>query len=142
MPCRSDYMDPSQAESDSRDTAQLILFVHKKLGSNSAPPKWVKTVADQVYGNPARLNELVVMLCGLCSNMTTQQQSDIIYNGRDSNSRKLADWWDKHEAADKQRREEEQLKASLEAIAKEVTSVLTKDQLELLVQAVNLRILK
>jgi hypothetical protein len=35
--------------------------------------------------------------------MTPEQENRIVYNGRDPMSRRLADWWERHEEIDRQR---------------------------------------
>ena len=50
-------------------------------------------------------------LCELCK----EAPDKIIYNGRDPQARKLADWWDEHKKSD------------LERLAKEKEEALSKD---------------
>lgn len=59
--------------------------------------------AEAFYGDESKLNGMVVALCSIISGMTEEQKSKIVYDGRDPVARKLADWWDRHEAEDKAR---------------------------------------
>lgn len=102
MPCNCDYMEPSKAEKDSKETANLLVFVLTSL--NEEVPAWVKDVVDSTYGNPSKLNDLVVLLCEkLTSIDNTDVGNAIIYDGRNKTSRRLADWWERHVEADKKR---------------------------------------
>lgn len=101
MPCNGEYLNPTESEANSRLAAELIIYVRKSL--KKSIPKFVTETASSVYGAPSRLNELVSMLCTMCSNMSEAKQDRIIYNGRNSTARKLADWWEVHQEADKER---------------------------------------
>ena len=101
MPCRSDYMNPTRAELDSKETAMLIHFVNQQLGKSTE--RWIIQAENSDYGNVQKKNDLVVMLCDLCKNMTQDQEDSIIYNARDPISRQLADWWERHLEADRKR---------------------------------------
>ena len=107
MPCNSDYMNPNEREEQNRLMCKLIIFVHKSLGIK--PKKDVgdalKEGAASIYGS-SEIGEdaLANMLCNLCTNDLSE---DFIYNGRDKNCRKLAEWWDRHKEADKKRKKAE-----------------------------------
>jgi len=116
MPCNCDYMEPSESEFQSQLTCQHIQYVLKTL--DRPVPQWIKDAAKNSYGNPSRLNEAVVTLCDLCHELTTEQEGAIIYDGRNPRARALADWWDRHKAADKARKKKErEEKNKLKAIA-------------------------
>lgn len=118
MPCNSDYMQPNQAESNSRKIADMIVFLSFRLPEdrfdhalemfNTDYNVIVEASKDQ-YGNPESLNEFTQILCKLCSDMTQQEQENFIYAGRIPESRRLADWWDEHQKADRQREINEEL---------------------------------
>ena len=66
-------------------------------------PKEYKEAAESYYPNTKLLNEMVVDLCSTIRQMTDEQRDKIIYDGRNSDARKLADWWDEHKKADEAR---------------------------------------
>lgn len=111
MPCRSDYMDPNEAEKDSREVCNHILYVHeqlKKLPEHTfVVPEWVRSGAAAMYGAPNKLEEATQILCGLCRGMDYEIQGYVIYDGRSNQARKLADWWDEHQKADLARERKE-----------------------------------
>lgn len=99
MPCNSDYMEPTRAEENSRETAKLLLYVYKKLGRQPYPIYLVEA-ANTRYGNPSKLNDMVVELCRVLRSIRKDDFERIVYNARSKESRALADWWEDHEAAD------------------------------------------
>lgn len=98
-------MEPSRHEKESRLAAQLLIYALPLAGGGV--PQWVIPVAQDLYGDPHRLNELTVMLCSLCRGLSEDDKNRIIYDGRNSDARKLADWWDEHQEADRIREQKE-----------------------------------
>lgn len=98
MPCNSEYMNPSQAEQNSKEVCGLLIYLSNKVGKTV--PSWVGAAASNTYGNPRRLDEATQMLCALCQ----ESGDEVIYNDiRDPMCRRLADWWEEHKAADRAR---------------------------------------
>ena len=130
MPCNSNYMEPTLAEVNSKQVAVNLVYVCNMIGAT--PPSKVVNAAASMYGDWRILDEMVVRLCGLISEMTDEDQSRIIYNGRNAEARKLAMWWDEHKAADL-RRGEEEVAAAIQSQDKEAAlSKLTPYEKELL----------
>lgn len=105
MPCRSDYLEATQLEKDSRRFCDLLCYVMERLGK--IPPDWAVKAKDEYYGNAAKVNDAAVKLCALIRQMSPEQLNAIVYDGRSARARKLADFWDAHEEADKRREAEE-----------------------------------
>ena len=101
MPCNSDYMEPNAIEKNTKQTAQNLVYVYKSLGKDI--PKAYKEAAESYYPNTKLLNEMVVHLCSILRQMPHDEMDKIVYDGRNSNARKLADWWDEHKKADEAR---------------------------------------
>lgn len=101
MACNAEYMRPSDVEVNSKTVCQLLVFLSDKI--NRDIPEWVHKAANDMYGTPKRLDEATQMLCAMC------QDADeaVIYDARDPMCRKLADWWEEHQAADRQREKAE-----------------------------------
>jgi uncharacterized protein YwgA len=123
-------MEPRFEEKDSRETAQHLVFVHKKLGE----PVSIKyaEAADNYYGNPSLLNEMVVKLCAIISGFTDEQLSSIVYDGRNKKSRELATWWERHVKADAERLAEEAAEKKKQKLIESAKKKLTKAELEAL----------
>lgn len=102
MPCNSDYMEPNDAEVNSRDICEHIVYLQAHIGFDI--PDWVKIGAADYYGAPTRIDEATEMLCQICGNLEKNAPGvadELIYNGRRREARRLADWWDEHKEADR-----------------------------------------
>lgn len=123
MPCNSQYMEPTEQEKESKKVAGMLLRLreagidpmiedHKendlKLFDNK---NYLKKVANDPYGDKDQCDALTAQLCATCHylemNETTKAQ-ELIYDGRDREARKLADWWEDHQEYDKKKQEEEE----------------------------------
>src|SRR5688500_5664064 len=101
MPCRSDYLEAQGAEVSSREAAQHLVYLLTALGQ--PVPDKIKETADNYYGNSGQLEALVIMLCAMLGALSEEKINELVYNGRKREARELADWWDKHQEADKVR---------------------------------------
>ena len=126
MPCDSSHMEPTGKERQSKQAAELIVYVANMLcctGKQTVIPSWIRDAAESIYGSSHKVDNLFQILCEMCSKMSTKEQGQIMYDGRNPMARCLADWWDRHQAADvkredaaKKEREHEELRQS--ALAK------------------------
>lgn len=108
MPCDASYMEPTQREKNSKLVARLLIYVLDFLQPDQSDERVdMLNIAQSQYGDPGRLDELTARLCSLCHEMSDDQKNSIIYNGHSPNARRLADWWDEHQEADRQRVERE-----------------------------------
>ena len=105
MPCKSDYLDPNQTEIDRKEVSELIVYIDKKLGLKT-PAKIIKASTD-AYGRDVDLDEIVASLCSKISSLDKKQTEEIVYNAKNKTSRRLADWWEEHQEADKKRLKKE-----------------------------------
>ena len=102
MPCRSDYMEPTHRERLLRETAQLYSYVLTETGQRV--PEAVTDAARNLYCG----TDYVSHLCEQLTNMDSNTRHRVVYNAHDKTSRQLADWWERHLAADQQRLAQEQ----------------------------------
>lgn len=102
MPCNSDYLNPTQRELEMREAAILLVWACQQIGR--IPPGFAVKEAKNIYAKDERsVTELYALLRAL-------SQHDIellVYNARDKMSRKLADWWEDHQEADRKREKKE-----------------------------------
>ncbi len=122
MGCNSDHMNPTNKEKDSKEACQHIVYLYKKRGDS--PPQWAEEGAESCYGSSKSLNEVAYVLCQMCK----ETSEDVIYNGRDPKARKLADWWDSHQEADRKRIAKEDEVTRKEELKKKTLAKLTKDE--------------
>lgn len=101
MPCNSDYMNPTEKEKQLQETAQLLLFVLKRL--RQAPDKKLTAAANDMYCR----TDYVRQLCKVLTNLSEKDKKAIIYDAYNKTSRQLADWWERHQAADRKRKQVE-----------------------------------
>lgn len=97
MPCNSDYMNPTKKELRLKETAEFLVFVRKKTGRHV--DKKLRETSEAIYPKIDYVSEL----CYEIGNLSEDMLDAVVYNGRDKRSRKLADWWEEHQKADKQR---------------------------------------
>jgi len=105
MGCRSDYMEPSQREKESKLVCTLLKYLLHSMGQ-SVPARITKA-AEETYGEVFHLDQDTDLLCSLCKEMSDEQAAKHLYDGRNAEARRLADWWDHHQEADRKREEVE-----------------------------------
>lgn len=112
MPCRSDYMEPNGKEKRLQETAQLLAYVITRC-SEEGIAHGVSNVTRVVTAakNPYCSQDYVPTLCALLRRLPNEVFARTVYNAHDPMSRKLATWWEEHEAADEARREKEAIAA-------------------------------
>ena len=97
MPCNCDHLEATHAERDSKEVCEHLKYLGERLVK--AMPHWVMEGAKDYYGAVSHLEEGTIMLCELCQ----ECPEEIIYNARDRRARRLADWWEEHQEADRVR---------------------------------------
>lgn len=117
MPCRCDYLEPSEREIESKRVAELLLFLENSSKDfvSGFDKKTLKSISSDPYGGLKYLDKMVAALCSICSSMTEEQRNKYIYDGRIKECRDIADWWEKHQEADRKRLIEERRKAKAKA---------------------------
>ena len=123
MPCNSDYLNPTQDELNKILVSKLIRYVDRKL-EEKTPNKIIKVSRD-VYGKGVDLNIIVPALCSKLKSLSNEQKEEIIYNAKDKTSRDLADWWEEHQNADKERKKLEKEEKNKKSLVSNALSKLT-----------------
>lgn len=127
MPCRSDYMEQTNSEKRFQETTELLVWVMHSL--HMTPP--YKYVTNNTYYS--KNVGQVEALCEFLRNLKDTPAFDrIVYNARDPMSRRLATWWEEHEAEDQKRERAEANEIADVAIFAKLTSNLTDDQKRIL----------
>ena len=130
MPCNCDHMEPTEHERESRKLCKLIVYVYK--AQHHVAPVWIQEGAKDVYGKSSQVHFLTETLCKLCTDMKPEERLKIIYNGTDADSRKLADWWDAHKAADAQKLKDAKWRAHQQRVKDGALAKLTKAERKVL----------
>ena len=105
MPCNGDYMEPSQEEENTRETARHLRYVLTALGK--PVPKFVEDATCAGYRGFGQLNPLVVRLCTEIREMPDSVRESLVYDAHSAPARALATWWEKHLDADRIRLKQE-----------------------------------
>lgn len=121
MPCNSDYLEPTVREREHQRAANLLVYSLTEMGCKV--PNWIKHEAGNIYAGDSRL---LPMLCELVSGMSCADRERVVYNARDGRSRDLANWWERHLEADRQRIRDEQLKAERDSLKASGLAKLTR----------------
>ena len=130
MPCNSDYMDPTVRESNSREVAILLVYVSGALEINCDPR--VVQAANHLYGNTDLLDQMTADLCTLCNGLSEEEADKVIYDGRNYQARRLANWWDAHQEADRKRLEKEDAERRQKLAKEAVLAKLSPEDREIL----------
>jgi len=94
VPCQAE--NPSKHESEMNRVCQLLLYVQSK-NPGMILPNWVRKNAHDCYPDTSKLNHATSTLCDVCTMMSDHDKAWIIYNGREREARRLADWWEEHQ---------------------------------------------
>jgi hypothetical protein len=127
-------MEPGEHEIRSKETAKLLVYVNKQLGKKT--PTEIRQAATNMYGNPSILNDMVVELCATLNSLDDTGRDSIVYNAKDNTARKLADWWEEHEEADRKRIAKEKKEEQKNSLAELAKSKLTKEEFAALKQSI------
>jgi len=112
-------MDPTQKQRLLQETAQLYEYALFEMNLNV--PADVKAAAKDIYCR----KDFVPQLCELLTVMNELHKQRIVYNAYSSMSRKLANWWEKHQEADRKRIFEEDLQKMQDAVRTKALAKLT-----------------
>lgn len=106
MPYNTEYMEPTVAERQLREAAKHLVYLSNAMGLNIHES--TRAAAADIYGGQDGLGDRrVAHLCRTLQNMSEEELSKHVYDGRKPQARRLADWWDEHQREDWKRREAE-----------------------------------
>lgn len=128
MPCNSDYLQSTDKELQLQRTAKLLVYVYKNIDVKI--PKWVGVASREVY---CREERTVPLLCAaVTALLKVDKDHPVVYDAKSKEARDLADWWDAHLEADKQRvaaeRRKKRSDSSMAKLLKKPMASLTKDE--------------
>ena len=101
MPCRSDYLDPSDYEKSISETVSSLIYLTNELGQTNT--KEMAEAYKKSYFSKEEGDKWVAMLCAKIRTLSPEQLESIVFNAHSKKARKLADWWEDHEKADNKR---------------------------------------
>ena len=104
MPCNSDYMQPTAFELKVIETAKLLSYVLS--ATNREVPGPIVELASGTRNraiDKAIGDQVVAALCGEMDALTPLTREKLVYHTRTREARRLADWYEEHQAADRER---------------------------------------
>ena len=105
MPCRSDYLCVSGAEAESKRVCEFLVYLYDKIKEPIEP--WIRSAAEEYYGDIKRLDKATAMLCLCCRSFSPEEVESYIYDAHSKIARELAGWWERHQDWDSRRVKEE-----------------------------------
>lgn len=131
MGCRSDYMEPTERETESKRVCQLLkyIFVAADIKAPAFVVERVEKGSIAEYGNVSSLDTDTELLCGLLRTLPDDKAATVLYDGRNPEARKLADWWEHHQAADAKREADEEQERQNETLRQQAISKLTPEEI-------------
>ena len=123
MPCKTE--EPSPIQQEGQLVGELLLYVYYMLGIK--PSATSITISKEYFAKTSDVHSAVEELCTLLRNLNNTCVEDyekIVYNAKSKNSRRLADWWEKHQEMDARRIEQElqaEKQRSVDYILKKLT---------------------
>jgi hypothetical protein len=85
------------------------LLPAQRIGQKANITKEMKKANGEYYGNEPEVDNWTALLCSTITNMTDVEKNSHIYDGKKPRARALADWWERHQAWDKEREVQEQI---------------------------------
>jgi len=101
-------MEVTAREEESRLVAGHLCYLFNALGQKANVTKEMQKAKDEYYGNLPEVDNWTVILCKTIRGMTDAEKDSYIYDGKNAKARALADWWERHQQWDKERKAQEQ----------------------------------
>jgi hypothetical protein len=102
-------------------TAELLVYLRQQVGQDVNGS--IHADAQNYYGGADYTRDL----CEILRSLSESDVDKIVYNARNAMARKLADWWEEHQEADRKREAKEAEEAKKEAIRKEALATLSDE---------------
>ena len=130
MPCNCDHMAPCEWESAGTESAGFAAYALKKL-KRPVDARLTKISVD-IYPTKEDADYAVSTLCSLMQGLSKRDLNKVAYDAKCKTSRRLADWWERHQEDDKERLAEVLRKRMTKAARASALKKLTAYERELL----------
>lgn len=116
MPCRSDYMEPTARERESRRCVKNLLWLTKKVGDPI--PEGLKAATEDIYGT-WMFHDPIIELCAYIRKIGEDKLEEIVAkNLRSIRATDTMRFWNEHKAADRKREKRERAEIRRQAKAR------------------------
>jgi len=122
-------MHASEHESESKKVAEFLVYLGSELGIKM--PSRVTKAASSYYGDKSMVHSMTADLCKMISELSELHLDEYVY-GRTRIARRLADWWDDHQEADKVKAQAVSHEAAQDQLRLSARNKLTDDEREAL----------
>jgi hypothetical protein len=126
MGCRSDYMEPTGYEEQIKDTVNHLVYLYSVI-EKPRTAALIKASKD-IYFDTSEGDRWVAELCSELRKLDAETFDKVVYNAKVPESRRLADWWEEHEAADNARISAELAKAAKKELRDVALAKLTEEE--------------
>lgn len=129
MPCNSDHMEQRPDEAALQKAGELLLFVVNELGERGSD-QHILASALHSDGREYYAKDVgqVEALCKALTEMPEADREAIVYNAHSKESRRLANWWERHQEVDRKREELEGAAARKAALRESARAKLNADE--------------
>ena len=113
MPCHGPNEEQSRTMEHGQKLCKLIIGLNHMSGAKILTGEELDLISTYSDGymkwNYKRdwFDKLTALLCKKIEDLTEEEKDKYLYDGKNSTSRKLADWWEKHQELDRERLIEE-----------------------------------
>ncbi|MBU1269832.1 MAG: hypothetical protein KKA06_04155, partial [Nanoarchaeota archaeon] len=114
-----------------------ICYIYKAIKKQI--PEWIKDTADDTYGDTNRLKKSEKLLIDCVSKFSKEELDKYVYNGRNKDARKLADWWDSHQKRKKKKGLKEKQDKKEMDIIKSALGKLRKEEVIIIKKYMNMK---
>lgn len=104
MPLYDTDLTQTQAEKERMKASQMLMALNLKLGKKN--PTWLIQASEDYYCEETKT---FPALYQTITSLSEDQLNKLVYNGRDPEARKLADWFDTYQASEAKRIENEKV---------------------------------
>lgn len=119
-------MEPTALEANKVQVSRLLCHVAAQTsGLDELPNVYIKA-SKSSYGEGVDLNKATALLCSKIRKMSKMLKDSIVYDPYSKLSRELANWWEEHQVADKERETMEKQKIAKAALRRTALAKLTE----------------
>jgi len=132
MPCNSNYLNPTNLESETRKVIDMYLWLESNF--KGIPDRKASKVEKNstIYFSKSESDYFINLLCKRCTELAKRNQLDSLLNKANRMSRNLANWWEDHQEADEIRKDLEKKKKQDEKLKKSALSKLSNKEKKIL----------
>jgi hypothetical protein len=123
MPCTSDYAEPTAYEEFVSKTVMNLMYLRRMLGI--ATSEELTAAYKKCYYSKKEGDKWTAELCERLHKLSKKDMEKFVYDAHSKKARNLADWWEDHQEADKEREAKEKKDKKEASLKKKAAGKLT-----------------